>query len=84
MSTDDGDGGVGGETRLLEEEGEVRGRVVLLLELDHALGHVGRHARVRRNVVLWASWTMRISSCRVSGVVSCRVCVVLRVCVCGT
>jgi hypothetical protein len=52
MSTDDGDGGVSGEAHLLEEEGEVRGRVVLLLELDHALGHVGRHARVRRNVVL--------------------------------
>jgi hypothetical protein len=53
--TDDGDGGVGGETSLLEEEGEVRGRVVLLLELDHALGHVGRHQRVGRNVVLCAT-----------------------------
>ena len=50
--TDDSDGGVGGETGLLEEEGEVRGRVVLLLELDNALGHVGRHQRVGRNVVL--------------------------------
>ncbi len=63
--TDDGDGGVGGETGLLEVEGKVRGRVVLLLELDHALGHVGRHARVRRNVVLEAQRTMRVSSCRV-------------------
>ncbi len=51
--TDDGDGGVGGETGLLEVEGKVRGRVVLLLELDHALGHVGLHQRVGRNVVLY-------------------------------